>query len=122
MTAFMGKDIVCGVKMITLSGKLRHNVAQRIRFFVGGTFLSCISIVSRHGGQCGFWISVSNTEDQYMFYVSTIYNISSKVAQVLEFSVGSLLTSPTALQVATTNTELIYNAVISESTVSAKCS
>ena len=90
MTAFMGKDIVCGVKMITLSGKLRHNVAQRIRFFVGGTFLSCISIVSRHGGQCGFWISVSNTVDQYMFYVSTIYNISSKLAQVLEFSVGFL--------------------------------
>ncbi|EJK57793.1 hypothetical protein THAOC_22130, partial [Thalassiosira oceanica] len=79
MTTFMGKDIVCGVKMITLSGKMRHKVAQRVRFFVGGTFLSCISV--------------------YMFYVSTIYNIS----------------------IATTNTELIYNAVISESTGRTKC-
>ena len=56
--------------MITLSGKSRHDVSQRIRFFVGGTLLSCVSV--------------------YIFYASTIYNIS----------------------IATTNTELIYNAVI----------
>lgn len=70
MTAYMGKDMVCGGKMITLSGKSRHDVSQRIRFFVGGTLLSCVSV--------------------YIFYASTIYNIS----------------------IATTNTELIYNAVI----------
>lgn len=70
MTAYMGKDIVCGAKMIILSGKARHGVSQRIRFFVGGSLLGCVSV--------------------YIFYSSTIYNIS----------------------IATTNTELIYNAVI----------
>ena len=85
MTAFMGKDIACGVKMIMLSGKLRHNVAQRIRFFVGGTLLSCVSVVSQHGGPCNFSESflMYGTIDKYMFYVSTIYNISSK--SVLDF-------------------------------------
>ena len=78
MTAFMGKDIVCGVKMITLSGKLRHNVAQRIRFFVGGTFLSCISIVSRHGARAffGSLFLIPWTSTCFMFPQFTTYQVS----------------------------------------------
>merc|ERR1719293_508889 len=48
------KDIVCGVKMIILSGKKRHSPSARTRFFFGGVLLCVITL--------------------YILYVSAIYN------------------------------------------------
>jgi len=78
MTAYMGKDMVNGAKMITLSGKSRHKMTQRIRFFVGGALLGCVSVVSQHWSPYHFFRTILKNVGQYIFYASTIYNISSK--------------------------------------------
>ena len=46
MFTFLSKDVICGLKLVTVSGKRRQSYNQRARFFVGGLLLCCINIVS----------------------------------------------------------------------------
>merc|ERR1712194_454404 len=50
----LSKDVICGLKLIILSGKRRQSHSQRARFFLGGVLLCCINI--------------------YTIYASAIYN------------------------------------------------
>jgi hypothetical protein len=52
--AHLLKDVINGLRMIILSAKQRYNHDDRLRFFVGGTILTTITL--------------------FTFYVSTIYN------------------------------------------------
>merc|ERR1712127_217787 len=54
MIAHLLKDIINGSRMVVLSGKDRHHIATRIRYFFGGTLMGAVSL--------------------FTFYVSTIYN------------------------------------------------
>jgi len=51
---FVSKDLICGLKMVRLSGKKRHSHSLRVRFFTGGTILCFITT--------------------YIIYASVIYN------------------------------------------------
>jgi len=56
MAAHLLKDIINGLKLLILCGKRRHSTTSRMRFFVGGFFLT--------------WISL------FTVYASTVYNIA----------------------------------------------
>jgi len=56
MAAHVLKDIINGLKLLILSGKRRHSRTSRTRFFVGGFFLT--------------WVSL------FTVYASTVYNIA----------------------------------------------
>jgi len=56
MAAHLLKDLVNGTKLLVLSGKQRHSVRSRIRFFCGGMFLLTISL--------------------FTIFVTTVYNMA----------------------------------------------
>lgn len=53
MIIFLSTDLICGLKMVVLSGKRRHSHSVRARFFIGGVALCSVTM--------------------YIIYVSTIY-------------------------------------------------
>merc|ERR1712194_902526 len=44
MVVFLAKDVICGLKMVNLSGKRRHSHGLRLRLFSGGVILWGISM------------------------------------------------------------------------------
>merc|ERR1711957_284404 len=44
MVVFLAKDLICGLKMVNLSGKRRHGHSLRARFFSGGVILCCTTM------------------------------------------------------------------------------
>ena len=69
MTAHLLKDIVNGSKLIVLSGKQRHSLKSRIRFFFGGMFTIATSL--------------------FALFVTTVYNqaIAASNTALIENSV-----------------------------------
>ena len=64
MAAHVLKDIINGLKLLILSGKLRHDRRSRMQYFIGGFFLT--------------WIPL------FAVYASTVYNIA--IARYHKFS------------------------------------
>lgn len=53
MIVFLSTDLICGLKLVVLSGKRRHSHSVRARFFIGGIALCSVTM--------------------YIVYVSTLY-------------------------------------------------
>ena len=56
MVSHLLKDVISGLKLILLSGKSRHDSKMRIRFFLGGFFLTFVS--------------------SFTIFATTVYNIA----------------------------------------------
>ena len=57
MIAFLAKDIINGLKLLHHSSKVRHSLGSRIRYFIGGTSLCCITAFAFYVSCCNFNMS-----------------------------------------------------------------
>ena len=101
MATHLLKDIINGVKLVTLSAKQRHNWDTRLRYFIGGTLMVNITA--------------------FTLYVSTIYNAAIATSKCLSSGICSCRFMSYISQCTLTlfvlygdidNTEIIANSVI----------
>merc|ERR1712194_564478 len=86
MAIFLSKDVICGLKLIILSGKRRQSHSQRARFFLGGVLLCCINIYTIHAS--AIYNKATATSDTELIFNSGlilfITEIDEKVFELID--------------------------------------